>query len=175
MPNRVRVYTFAEGLLSRIAHDLRLHIEPEGVKVERSGEQVAAELDPDRFVVDGAMKHTQVDREALTRRDRSKIVDTIHSEILTTAKYPKICFDGVANEQGDHLLEVSGELELVGVRRALEFVATREAGRIRARVTLRPTEWGIRPFKAFAGTIRLQDRVVVELDLDDIPNPSPAR
>jgi hypothetical protein len=33
-------------------------------------------------------------------------------------------------------------------------------------VSLRPSEFGIAPYKALAGAIRLQDRVRVELDLD---------
>lgn len=167
MANQVRVFTFAEGLLSRIAHDLRLHIEPEGVQIQRSGEQVSAAIDPDRFIVDGAMKKSQLDRDALTPRDRNKIVDTIRGEILKTREHPMIRFEGKVLAQGEHVLEVDGELELAGVRAPLGFVATREAGRVKARVTLRPTVWGVRPYKALAGAIRLQDRVVVELDVDD--------
>jgi len=167
MANQVRVFTFAEGLLSRIAHDLRLHIEAEGVQIQRSGAEVSAELEPDRFIVDGAINNGQLDRDALSPRDRNKIVGTVRGEILKTSQHPMIRFKGTVREQGEHVLELAGELELAGLRRPLAFVATREDGRIKARLTLRPTTWGIRPYKALAGAIRLQDRVVIELDLDD--------
>ena len=167
MPDQVRIFTFAEGLLSRIAHDLRLHVEPRGVIVTRDGDDVRAEFDPTAIVVDGAMKGSQLDTDALSRRDRSKIVDTIRDEILRTRRFPQIRFTGTIVEQADHVLEVRGELELVGVRRPLAFVARRDAGRVSGRATVRPSEFGVEPYKALAGAIRLQDRVVVEFDVED--------
>jgi hypothetical protein len=41
--------------------------------------------------------------------------------------------------------------------------------RLRAEFTLVPTQWGIPPYKALAGAIKLQDRVVVVLDLPADP------
>ncbi|MFO7564091.1 MAG: YceI family protein [Enhygromyxa sp.] len=172
MADLVRVFTFKEGLLSRVAHDLRLHVEPRGVRVTRSGDEVRAEIDPRCLVVDGAMRDARVDANALGERDRKKIVETIRREILGVDAHPLIRFlghvtGGRVTEQDEGALEVRGELELLGRRRPLSFRATREDRRIRARVTLRPSDWGIRPYKALAGAIRLQDRVLVELDLDD--------
>jgi polyisoprenoid-binding protein YceI len=167
MADRIHVFTYKEGLLSRVAHDLRLHVEPRGIHVLRSGDEVSAELDPHALTVDGAMRGAQLDGGALDGRDRAKILDTMRREILSTQRFSKIRFVGTAVARGDHELSIDGELELVGVRRPLRFVATREGRRVRARVTLRPSLWGIAPYKALAGAIRLQVRVSVELDLDD--------
>lgn len=167
MAHRIHVFTYKEGLLSRVAHDLRLHVEPRGVDVERSAEQVRAEIDASALVVDGAMRAAQLDAGALDGRDRQKIVDTMRREILATQRFPKIRFTGNAVARGDRELVIEGELELAGVRRPLSFTATRADRRLRARVTLRPSIWGIQPYKALAGAIRLQDRVTVDLDLDD--------
>jgi hypothetical protein len=167
VPDEIRVFTYKEGLLSRVAHDLRLRVEPSAIHVERSGDELTAEIDARAWIVDGAMRGSALDEGALSERDCSKIVDTIRSEILNTRRFPKIRFTGKAVARGDRELAVDGTLELVGVRRPLSFTATREGRRIRARVTLRPTLWGIQPYRALAGALRLQDRVTVELDLDD--------
>jgi polyisoprenoid-binding protein YceI len=167
MADLVSVFTYKEGLLSRVAHDLRLHLEPRGLQVKRAGEQVAVEIDPTALVVDGAMRGALLDGSALDSRDREKIVTTIRREILQTERYPKIRFSGTAVARGERELELRGELELLGLRRPLSFTATREGRRIRARVSVTPSRWGIQPYKALAGAIRLQDRVTVELDLDD--------
>lgn len=167
MADLVRIFTFKEGLLSRVAHDLQLHVEPRGVSVVRTGERVAAEIDPAAIVVVGAVRDSRVDHAALSDRDRGKIVDNIQREILDVRRNPKILFSGTVVERAGHILDVRGELDLVGVMQPLSFSATREDRRIRARVTLRPSDWGIRPYKALAGAIRLQDWLVVELDLDD--------
>ena len=167
MADLIRVFTYKEGLLSAVAHDLRLHVEARGVDVKLAGGQVAAELDATALVVDGVMRGAQLDDGTLDERDRRKIVDTIRRELLHTQRFPKIRFTGKATARDAEQLALDGELELVGVRRPLSFTATRAGRRIRARVTLRPSDWGIRPYKALAGAIRLQDRVTVELDLDD--------
>jgi len=168
----VRIYTFKAGLLSRVAHDLRLHVEPHGVRVTRTGDRVEAEFDPSAIVVDGAVDSDgTVDVDELSRRDRAKIVDNIQTEILDVKRHPKIRFSGSVTPLPGDRLDVAGELELAGVRRPLRFVAQTQSGsagqpeRVEARVTLQPSEFGIPPYKALAGAIRLQDRVVVELDL----------
>jgi polyisoprenoid-binding protein YceI len=167
MADRIHIFTFKEGLLSRVAHDLRLHVEPWGVKLTRTGDEVAVEIDQRSFVVDGAMRDGRVDVAALSDRDRTKIVETIHREILRLDRHPKIRFLGRVIERAGDALELRGELELIGARRPLAFTATHADRRVRARVTLRPSDWGIRPYKALAGAIRLQDRVIVDFDLDD--------
>src|SRR5690606_28852876 len=76
-----------------------------------------------------------------------------------------IRFFGRVIERAGDALEVRGDLDLAGVRRPLAVTATHADRRVRARVTLRPSDWGIRPYKALAGAIRLQDRVIVDSDL----------
>lgn len=161
MSHHVQVFTFKEGLLSRVAHDLRLHVDR--FTITREGDEVIAKFEASSLVVDGAMRDGGLDRDELGARDRKKIEATIRDEILRTRQHPGIEFRGRIEEPR---LRVVGELSLKGVRRPLTIIATRERDRIRARVELRPSDFGIEPFKALAGAIRLQDRVRVELDLD---------
>ncbi|MFV8754133.1 YceI family protein [Nannocystaceae bacterium ST9] len=164
MADRVDVFTFKEGLLSRVAHDLRLHVER--VAIVREGARVRVELDPRSLVVDGAMSGGRCDASALGAGDRAKILATVRDTILRTSTHRTIEFRGELKAREDGGLRVEGELRLVGVARPLAFGARREGGRLRASVALRPSDFGIAPYKALAGAIRLQDRVIVELDLD---------
>jgi hypothetical protein len=161
MSHRVLVFTFKEGLLARMAHDLRLHVEK--FTISRESNEVIAKFDPGSLVVDGVMHDGGLVRDELGERDRNKIQDNIRGEVLHTQKHPRIEFRG-------HIelpqLRVVGELSLAGVRRPLTIMATRDRDRVRATVNLRPSDFGIEPFKALGGAIRLQDRVKVELDLD---------
>jgi polyisoprenoid-binding protein YceI len=161
MSHRVLVFTFKEGLLARAAHDLRLHVER--FTITREGEEVTARLEPASIVVDGVMHGEQLRPNELDERDRSKIVQTIRDDILRTRLHPRIEFRGRFDPASQRCL---GELTLCGVRRPLTIAPTREHGRLRANVSLRPSDFGIAPYKALAGAIRLQDRVRVELDLD---------
>jgi len=165
MNHRILVFTFKEGLLSRIAHDLRFHIER--FEISRDGDEIVARFWPDSIVVDGVMNGERFDPGGLAPRDRTKVIDTIRGELLRVRSHPTVDYRGriEIGGEGRHI-RVAGELELLGVRRPLVVAATREGGRIGARVTLRPSEFGLPPYKALAGAIRLQDRVRLDLDLD---------
>jgi hypothetical protein len=161
--DRVRLFTYKDGLLARVAHDLCLHVER--FSIERSEDRVHAQFDPTSIVVDGVMVGGRCDVGLLDSSDRVKIVENLRQTILKVDRHRTIEFHGRLHQR-DGLVRVSGELRLVGVTRALDFTATSRSGRLLASATLRPSEFGIPPFKALAGAIRLQDRVVVELDLD---------
>jgi hypothetical protein len=164
--HRVLLFTFKEGLLSRIAHDLRLHVDR--FTIARTGDEIVAEFDASSIVVDGVMHGSRFDPSGLGARDRTKIAETIRAEILQTRAHPNIVFRGTQTTgtgMGGRI-RVDGALELLGVRRPVSLVAVNEGERIRGSVTLTPSELGIRPYKALGGAIRLQDRVRVDLDLD---------
>lgn len=164
--HQIRLFTFKEGLLSRVAHDLRLQVQR--FTIAQIGDEVVAELEPGSIVVEGVMNGTRFDPRGLGDRDRAKIGETIRGQILQVRAHPKIVFRG-ALSGGTGVggrIRVDGTLELLGVRRALSLVAVREGERIRGSVTLTPSGFGIRPYKALAGAIRLQDRVRVDVDLD---------
>lgn len=161
MSHRVSLFTFKEGLLARAAHDLRLHVDR--FTITREGDEIIARFEPASIVVDGVMHGEQLDRGGLGSRDCDKITQTIRDDILRTRQHPSIEFHGRLELPS---LRVPGDLTLLGVRRPLTVLGTREHGRVRAKVLLRPSEFGIAPYKALAGAIRLQDRVRVELDLD---------
>jgi polyisoprenoid-binding protein YceI len=164
MTHHVYVFTFKEGLLSRMAHDLRLHVER--VTIIRDGDEIAARFDANSIVVDGTMHDGTLDRNELGTSDRKKIEQTIRNEILFGLKYPHIEFTGKIDIAR---LRVAGTLSMVGVRRPFALPASRDGDRVRAKFLLRPSDFGIAPFKALAGAIRLQDRVRIELDLDAAP------
>jgi hypothetical protein len=161
MSHRVLLFTFKEGLLARAAHDLRLHVER--FTITREGDEITARLEPASILVDGVMDDEQLRPNVLDERDRSKIVQTIRDDILRTRLHPSIEFRGRLDPT---ILRCVGELTLCGARRPVTIAATHERGRVRANVSLRPSDFGIAPYKALAGAIRLQDRVRVELDLD---------
>lgn len=171
--HQVRLFTFKAGLLSRIAHDLRLQVERFTVThAERNEDEreIVAEFDAGSIVVDGVMNGARFDPSGLGARDRTKVEHTIRGDILRTRVHPKIVFRGTlsagAGAGAGGRIRVDGTLELLGVRRPLSLVAVVEGERIRGSVTLTPSEFGIHPYKALAGAIRLQDRVRVDFDLD---------
>lgn len=163
MPHIVRVFTFKEGLLSRVAHDLRLSTT--ALTIAQQGADISATVDPHSLIVDGVMHGSRLDPRGLGGRDRAKVLQTMRGEVLAVERHPPPRFEGTVEIVGA-AIRARGRLRLAGVERPLTIDARRAGGRITASVSLRPSDHGIRPYKALAGAIRLQDRVRIELDLD---------
>ncbi len=162
----IRVFTYKDGLLARLAHDLQLTLER--FEIEREGEDVRARCWPESLRVDGAVKRGRLQERGLSEGDKQKIRANMQNEILYTARHPLITFTGTARPRGG-AIAVSGQLELVGRSAAVELTLREQGGRLRGEVELKPTRWGIKPYKALAGAIKLQDRLTIRVDL-----PAPA-
>ena len=164
---RVEVYTFKEGLLGRVAHDLRLSVG--SFSIDRAdADTVEARFDIHSFKVDGAMRDGQLDEGALGDGDKRDILDNVRNKILHVDR--PLRFEGQAERRGDGGYRVKGELEMAGRAQAVTLSLDRLGDRLQGEVELTPSRWGIKPFKALMGAIKLQDRVRVRFDL---PAPVP--
>lgn len=159
----VEVFTFKEGLLSKVAHDLCLVCR--NVRVRTDGLHVEAELALESLCVVGAMRDDKVAPDLLSAKDKAEIEGNIRQKILMTDRYPGATFTGRAISAGARH-EVQGPLTLTGKALAISVVVNEEAGRYRGEVELIPSRWGITPFKALLGAIRLADRVLVRFDFE---------
>ena len=62
-------------------------------------------------------------------------------------------------------LSVEGDLDLAGKRHPVAFdLQAREDGRLTGSARIRQTDWGIKPYSALFGTLKVVDEVDVELD-----------
>jgi hypothetical protein len=160
---RVEVFTFKEGLLSKVAHDLCLACP--GVRVRTDGVEVEAELELATLGVLGAMRDGKLDPDVLSPKDKAEIEGNVRNKILITEHYPQASFRGRAISEGTRH-EVLGQLTLTGKAVAVSLVVNEEGGRYRGELELVPSRWGIAPFKAMLGAIRVADRVLVRFDFE---------
>lgn len=163
---RIEVLTFKQGLLSKVAHDLLLelgHFElrTDGVRVE--GKFLLTSLS-----VEGVMHKGALDAHGLSDGDRHDIDGNIQNKILHTKEHPEATFVGEVR-RGDGKHTVAGKLTLAGKTQDLSVEVREADGHWRGEVELTPTRWGIQPFKALLGAIKLQDRVLVRFDCPVVP------
>jgi len=158
------VFTYKDGLLSSIAHDLRLSLERFEVEVDADAGTVSGRFWPASLRVDGPVKEGTVDAKGLSERDRRDIHDNITEKILQTDRQPEVRFIGKLVVDAP-IGRVDGTLSLVGRDAPLNVTLRHEGGRYLGEVEFVPSKWGIAPFKALMGAIRLRDRVRVVFDL----------
>jgi hypothetical protein len=158
------VFTYKEGLLSAVAHDLRLRVERFTIAVDAAAWHVDARFDAGSLRVVGVMREGVVHPDELGAGDRRTIEQNVVREVLHADRHPEIRFtsDG-AVARGD-VVEVRGTLALHGVARPLVVPVRRDAaGTWTAEARLHQPDFGIRPYRAMLGTLRVQSHVVVRL------------
>jgi polyisoprenoid-binding protein YceI len=159
----IHVFTYKEGMLSRLAHDLRLSLKKWKLVVE--GREVHGYFDPKSLEVDGVVKGQRIDTKILTPKDLSDIAENIEKHVLKTARHPEITYEGrlVAVKAGK--LTIRGKLMLVGRAGPLELNLERVGDKLVGQATILQTRWGIVPFKAALGSIKIKNDVGVRVDL----------
>jgi polyisoprenoid-binding protein YceI len=150
----VRVYTFKEGLLSKVAHDLELAVERFSITVEDET-SIESTFDASSLKV----------LTPLSASDRATIEATIKKEVLEVGRHPSITFRSSAIAPSGDGYRIEGTLELHGRRRSLVVDTRREGEGHRAEVKLHQPDYGIRPYSAMLGTLRIQAGVNVVVRL----------
>jgi polyisoprenoid-binding protein YceI len=158
------VETRRTGPAAKAGHDLTL------VVTSWSG-TIDLDDDPGQTRVmlsaDGASLRVREGRggiQALGDDERSSIQQSIDDDVLQRSA---IEFRSSAVERspdGDHL-RVRGELELLGRGHPIAFeLAVADDGRVAGTVTVRQSDWGIKPFSILFGTLKVVDEVEVAVE-----------
>jgi hypothetical protein len=156
------VFTFKEGLLSAIAHDLKIRVGRFSVEIDDATRAITAELDARSLRVVNVVKDGQDDPHSLSEADKNKIGGQIIDDVLHSNKYPVVRFESTAVTPLDGGgYEISGNLTLHGVTRPISTRTRVENGRQVAEVVIHQPDYGIKPFKAMMGTLKVQADVRV--------------
>jgi polyisoprenoid-binding protein YceI len=161
---RLHVFTFKDGMLSAVAHDLRLRLD--AFEVTLDGSAVRAELDLRALSVEGPVTSGSGEVAAYDARQRADVEKAMHGEVLHTNRNPRAIFQGTAAPDAAGF-RVEGQLELAGKLAPLAFSVVNQEGGFAARFELQPSRWGIAPYKAMLGAIRVKDSVRVELSVSE--------
>lgn len=164
MSNRVQVFTYKDGLLARLAHDLQ--IECRQFEIERRGATITGRFALGSLRVDGAVERGRLAAGVLSDSDRRKIAQTMVDDVLELRRFGEAVFTGTVGGAAAGL-RIQGSLALHGrTATVAPFAITRRGALWTAEVTLVPSRWGIAPYRALAGALKLQDRVTVRIELD---------
>jgi hypothetical protein len=155
----VLIFTYAEGLLAGVAHDLKLKVTEFTIEVDGAASAVLATLEPSSVRVICAMVHGLEDTAALSSHDLREIEHHIALEVLQPAHHGELRFEGYLAEP--ELLR--GTLTLHGQMGELEVPVRREGAVWITEFTLDQRAWGIRPYRAMLGALKVKAEVRVRV------------
>jgi len=161
------VKVFREGVAARVGHDLVFEVSDWNAKVAIDpAEPSATTVEASVAVTSLRIVDSSGGAKPLTRSDRADIKRNIEEKILDTRRFPAIDFRSTGvSVTGDSRSTVSGQLTIAGTTRPTDIVLTVDGDRVRGTMTIVQTNWGIKPFTALMGALRVRDAVEVEFDL----------
>lgn len=168
--SKFTVQAFAEGLFSAFGHDPVIHIrdftgEVQFVPGTFANASLKITVDPNSLAVSNDVKE----------KDRLEIDRTMREEVLETAKYQEIVFQSnniAVNRlaQGRCRVRIIGDLNLHGATLknlwiSAEATVTAESLRAQGEFSLKQTDFGIKPYSAAGGTIKLKNELKFSFEM----------
>jgi polyisoprenoid-binding protein YceI len=157
---RLTVHTRKGGAAARAGHDLVIEVTSwEGTL--HLGDETAVMLRADARSM--RVREGSGGMTSLGDDDKSNIEQTIDDEVL---KGTPIEFRSTACEfspEGDRM-HVSGELELAGRRAPITFELSLSGEQLSGSATVKQTDFGMKPYSALFGTLKVLDEVQVAVD-----------
>ena len=164
---RVTLLTARDGFAAQAGHDLTIEVGTWSgeLVVGDDGQpaELSVELDLTSLVViagSGGLK-------PLTDRDRREIAVTAR-KVLGADRHPEATFTASTFEPGsDRGGVIEGTLTLGGISRPLRLHVSHGGGEtFHATASVRQSEFGIKPYTAFLGALKVSDAVGVEVDVN---------
>lgn len=162
---RLTVKTYRHGLAKKVGHDLIIDVgewsanvdvgeDPSQTSITASAQ--VASLNPLEGI--GGVK-------PLSDGDKSDIRKNITSKILTS---PEISFRSSSVKVAGNSATVSGDLTIMGRSQPVDIQLSESGGKIRGNFSVVQSNYGIKPFTAMMGALKVSDRVEVEFE-GDVP------
>lgn len=167
--SHLKVWSYKEGLLSRVAHDLCLEARELTADLSLDGDRFQVEVVvPVRSLkVLGQVKGGEVN--PLKAKDHTEIEGNMTGpKVLDAGRYPEVRYTG-RGERRAGTCQVAGELTLHGQTHPLAFpIQLREEDdglRVEGEVRFDQTRFGIKPFSAMFGALKVKDGLRVSWSL----------
>lgn len=158
------VLTRREGVLSAVGHDLRIRATRSSWTVDPARSALTGTLEAASLQVACATKDDRDDPGALSESDRQMIDRAMRDDVLEVRRFPEIWVTASFEVRGE-TASVRGRVTLRGVERPFTAEARRDGDGWTASCTLDQTEFGIRPYTAMLGALKVRREVVVRVRL----------
>ena len=160
----LEVHSYRSGLLAGLGHEhvIRAHA--------FAGTVVYDARDPSRSsvaltVLTDSLRVVPADDSA----DIPAITKAMREHVLNVAGFPEVSFASTDVRVRGDTVHLRGNLTMVGVTRPVELDltlhVTPEVLHVSGSFTVKQTDFGIRPYAAGLGTVRVKDQVTFRLDI----------
>lgn len=151
-----RAKVFVEGVASSFGHDATLRVTRLSLDVGED-DGITADFDS------GSLRVTD-DISDSNRKD----IERNAEKVLEPRKYSKIQFRSVSVTRDGNRAQVEGDLTLHGVTNRISVEARDDGARWSAKIILDQRQYGIKPFSAMLGALKIKPEVEVNISIPHI-------
>ena len=154
------VRTRKAGAASKAGHNLRIEVTSWRATLDVAEDPAATQMALTADARSLRVREGTGGMQALDDDDMENIEQTIDDEVL---KGTPIVFRSTSVRRDGDRYDVSGELELWGKRRPLGFSLDVAGGQVTGSARVKQTDWGMKPYSALFGTLKVADEIEVEI------------
>jgi hypothetical protein len=162
----LRIRTGRRGGAAKAGHDLLIEVASWKATIDAAAQPAETRMSLSADAKSMRVLEGTGGMMTLGDSDMDGIRQTIDEEVLKGTAIEFRSTDVRADENGE-ALQVTGELELVGKTAPVSFtLETGENGRLTGSTKLTQSSWGIKPYSALFGALKVADEVEVEFGAD---------
>lgn len=162
------VFTYKDGLMSAIAHDLKLVVSDWSLSVDPDAGTCSGRFSASSLKVVCAMKDGAPSTSS-KGLDTAKIEKNISKDVLNVRKHPEVTFQATTmTAAGDpKRYTVGGNLTINGVTRPISATISLDTtlGQYTTTVQISQPDFGIKPYSAMLGALKIRPEVRVVLSV----------
>jgi polyisoprenoid-binding protein YceI len=155
----LQVKTYREGIAQKVGHDLVIDVTAWSGTLVLNGDTSSVSLDADSGSLEVREGHNGV--KPLSDKDRGEIRKNIDAKIL---KQQPISFRSTQVQRSANGLSVQGNLSIGDTSRPVQFELAMDGNRVQGIVPLVQREFGIKPYSAMMGALKVRDDIEIVVD-----------
>ncbi len=154
------VNTGRGGAAAKAGHDLVIDVTSWNATLEVGEDPGQSSMELDADATSLQVREGKGGAKALGEDDKTDIKKSIDEDILKGKEIKFRSTEVQASDDGDRL-SVRGDLELAGKSHPVSFELSGSGGELTASATVKQTDWGIKPYSALFGALKVKDEVEV--------------
>jgi len=155
----LQVKTYREGMAQKVGHDLVIDVTSWEASVDLDGSDSSILMQADSSSLQVREGHNGL--KPLSDKDRDDIRNNIDNKVL---KGQQIKFRSTSMEPAGDGYDVQGDLSIGDQTKPVSFHLSTEGGRLQGTVPLVQRDFGIKPFSAMMGALKVRDQIEIVVD-----------
>lgn len=163
---RLLIRTGRSGLGRSVGHDLTIEVTRwSGTATVDPGEPAHSAVTVEIEAGSLEVREGTGGVKPLTESDRAEIVKNIRDKVLHTRSHPTITFRSTSVAGTSEAFMIEGDLTIRGVTQPVTVRGRVSGDRLTGGATVVQTRWGIKPYSALLGQLKVADPVEIAFDL----------